>query len=278
MVDDVQLQGLVGTQADRLADGLLGPFGVSRAQLGEAADVGRGVVDLLERHRVGLGCRGGRTLARLDVLARRPPVRFAVGRAQADLDRRGRAQVGARRHRGDVAGVQDVGAGAGGAGAARRDVRRHRHGRGEDRLDDLAHRRVQPARRVELEHHQTGSVLGGALQAAQEIVGRGRGDRAVDRQHRDPRRARASRQRQQKQQQEQEPHGSPPQSTGYPSAGAITTGRRRSQGDDGSDATIGRPPVVQIARTGLRARRQGDPTWAATIEPGSPTCFASASS
>ena len=59
-----------------------------------------------------------------------------------------------------------------------------RHRRGQDVLDDLAHRRVEPAGRVELENDQARAVLHRTLQAAREIVGRGGRDRAVDGQHR----------------------------------------------------------------------------------------------
>ncbi len=101
-----------GRQADRFAHRLLGPFGVAAAQLRQAADVGRGVVDALGR-----STRRGRS--RRPGGARRPaaPARARCPAPACRSHRRRGAEVGRRRHRSDMAGIQDVGAGAGRARA-----------------------------------------------------------------------------------------------------------------------------------------------------------------
>ena len=105
---------------------------------------------------------------------------LARSRRRADLHRRGGAQVGGGRHRGDVAGIEDVGAGAGRPRAVGGDEGRHRHGRGEDVLDDLAHRGIQAAGRIHAQHDELGLTLYCLLQPAADVVGGGGADRAVD--------------------------------------------------------------------------------------------------
>jgi len=178
-LDHVQLQGFVGGQADRFAHGALGPVGVAAAQLGQAAQVGGGIVDLLAGH----GRSGGGPACRRRLRLR--PFRLLGRTAEADFDRRRRAQVGAGRHRRDVAGVQDISAGAGGAGAARGHVGRHRQRRGQDRLDGTAHQGVEAAGRVHFKYQELVALGGRALDAAHDVVGAGRADRAVDGQQAD---------------------------------------------------------------------------------------------
>src|SRR3546814_4771570 len=55
--------------------------------------------------------------------------------AAADLHGRRRAEIGARRHRRDMAGVEDVGPGTGGPSAARADIGHHR--RSEEHTSEL---------------------------------------------------------------------------------------------------------------------------------------------
>ncbi len=186
-VDHALRGGFVGRQADRFAHGALGPVGVAPAQLGQATDVGRRIVHLLAGEGVFVagrrGCagrlggvtRGGRGVGR-----RRPGGRMA---ADADRHRRGGTQVGRRRHCGDVAGVEDVGAGTGRPRTARRHIARHGHRRGEDGLDDLPHRSVQPARRVHLQHHELHAFLAGQFQAVHHVGRAGGPDGAGQRQH-----------------------------------------------------------------------------------------------
>ena len=101
-------------------------------------------------------------------------------RSAADLHRRRGAEVGPRRHRRDVAGVEDVGPGAGGAGAARRDVSDDGDGRGDDVLDDLSHRGGKPAGRVHVQEDDGGVALPRLGEAALDIVGGGGTDGALD--------------------------------------------------------------------------------------------------
>ena len=174
-VDHLLFQGLSRTQAGRLGDRAHGEIHVAAAQLRQAADVGSGVL-----HR--LGAHGVLFLGffRLRVrLGARPRA------ADADGNRRGRAQVGGRGHGRDVAGIEDVGAGAGRAGALRGDKGGHRHGRGEDVLDHRPHGGVEPAGRVHLDDHQAGAGLGRPLETSMQVVRGGRADGAVNAEHED---------------------------------------------------------------------------------------------
>src|SRR5690606_18533855 len=89
------------------------------------------------------------------------------------------AEVRRRRHRGDMARVQDIGAGARRPCPLRPDVNRDRHVRAEDRLDDLAHRRIEAARRAELDDDESGAFVLGAVAAAHDAIARRRADRVL---------------------------------------------------------------------------------------------------
>ncbi|MNE00187.1 hypothetical protein D3C80_925910 [compost metagenome] len=193
-IDDLQAQGVIGRQADRFAYRLFRPIGVASTQLRQAANVGSGVVDLLAGQGVLFTVRclfiaGGRSGRSGRVLGR--------ARQAADLHRRGRAEVGARGHHGDMAGVEDIGTGAGRPGATGGDESGYRHGAGENHLDDCAHRAVEPAGGIEADHHQLRLLRLGLLQAAHQIVGTGRADSVIDtqNQHRITGRCHAARQR-----------------------------------------------------------------------------------
>src|SRR6185312_4173752 len=171
-VDDVLLQSRGGRQARRTAHRLLRPVGVAATQLRQAADVRDRVVHHLVLHgaarRVGGGLLLGLRLLVLVALVLVALVLVALvlvalvlahrvagqrhGRRVITADgNRGRgAEVGGRRHGGNVAGVQDIGAGAGGPGARRRHVGRHGNGRRENRADDIAHGAVEAARGIHL--------------------------------------------------------------------------------------------------------------------------------
>ena len=167
VLDDLELERLLRRQAHRLAHRLLGPVGVPATHLGEPADIGDGVVGDLPRH---------------GVFACFPSCRLSAARP-ADRHRRRRARGWSRRHGRDMARVQDEGAGARGARAARRDEGGHRHRRGEDVLDQAPHRGVEPARGVHAHDHELRLILRGALdRAAHEIRRRG-ADGAVERHH-----------------------------------------------------------------------------------------------
>src|SRR5690606_11690795 len=156
-----------------LADGALGPVRVAAPLLGETADVRNRVVDRLA---LGCGARRGRrgVAARIVRVVLRVRRRLAGGGRRfaarcrcraADRHRCGGADVGGRRHRCDVARIEDVGPGACRAGARRPHVDRDGYGRAEDRLDDRPHRGVEPAGRVELGPDQRAVLVRGPLDA-----------------------------------------------------------------------------------------------------------------
>ncbi|MNJ50058.1 hypothetical protein D3C77_453190 [compost metagenome] len=82
-----------------------------------------------------------------------------------------------------MAGIEDISAGAGGAGTAGGDEGGDRHGAGENRLDHLAHGAVQPARGVHADNHQLRALRLGLAEAAHQVVGAGRADGVIDAQH-----------------------------------------------------------------------------------------------
>ena len=119
----------------------------------------------------------------LDLLTHR-----ALDVLAALLDRMRRADGRSRRHRRDVRGFRDEGAGRRGARARRRDVDDHRDRRGEHGLDDLLRGAKQPARRVELDHQRAGAFGLGRRERVVDVGRSRRIDRAVDRDQLDPRR------------------------------------------------------------------------------------------
>ncbi len=152
-VDHAELEGLTRRHRYALPHRLLRPLRVAAAPLGERADVGgRIVYDLL--------------LLRVGNLR------------AADRDGVGRADVGARRHRGHVGGQCDEDAGRARARARRRHVHDHGHRAPEDRLHDLPHRGVEAARRVHPEDHGLGATLRGLVQRAVHEAGDDRVDHA----------------------------------------------------------------------------------------------------
>jgi len=197
-VDDVLRARFVRRQADRLAHRPLRPFGVASAQLREAAQIGGRVLRRLAdlgRLRVGRQ-RGRRARCRRRArTARRRRLRRRGRRtaADAELHRRRRAEIGTGRHRRDMARIDDVGARARGTRAARRDEGRDRYRRAEDGLDDLPHRRVEAAGRIELQDRERRMLARRALERTDDEVGAGRPDRAVERNHDHGRRARRRR-------------------------------------------------------------------------------------
>jgi hypothetical protein len=157
-VDHAELQRLVGGDVDGVAHRILGPVGIAAAVVGEVADLRHGIVGDLPVHRL------------------------VVHRVVAtDRDGRGRADVGAGRHRGDVRGVGDVDPGRGRVRTARGDVGDDRDVAFEDAADDVVHRRAEPAGSVDFEHYRAGATILGAVNAAIDVAGHDRGDRAIDR-------------------------------------------------------------------------------------------------
>ena len=92
-----------------------------------------------------------------------------------EVDRARRADVGLRRHRRDVGGLGDEGAGRGRAGAVGRDVDDDRHRRLDDVLDDLAHRALEPARGVEADDRQRRVLVGRLARAPRRSTSRSPG-------------------------------------------------------------------------------------------------------
>ena len=145
-VDDVQLDRLFTGDRDGLAHGLLGPFGVAPAMIGDAANVGRGVVG--------------------DFF-----VQVAFDVAAAARDRVRCADLGVGGHRCDVSGHGDERPRRRGARARRADEHDDGNLCGEDALDDVVGRRDQSAGRV---HHQDpggGVLIFGAIEGALDEAG-----------------------------------------------------------------------------------------------------------
>ena len=189
-VDHPGLQGLLGGKAGRLGDGFLRPLGVAAAHLGQAANVGHGIVqDLVGHGRVGRGFRRFRfrlprifSFFAVFLSALVFSTLFVGGRRRraADLDRGRRAQVGARSHGRHGARIQNIRAGARRAGPAGGDIDNHGKGRGEHVLDDLAHGGVEAARGVHAQDDHLGAALPRLLQAAPDVVAGGGPDGPFD--------------------------------------------------------------------------------------------------
>ena len=110
-IDDAGLQCLGRRQAGGFDHRLLGELEITSAQFGEATQIGSGIVDRLAFHRAA-GLRFGGLFLPLLAAGFRGRLRPAVAAwRHADGHRRRRAEIGRRRHRGDVAGIEDVGAG-----------------------------------------------------------------------------------------------------------------------------------------------------------------------
>ena len=196
-IDDALLERLGGGQARRLAHRLLGPVGIAAAQLREAADIGDRVVDHLLLHPAVGGSRWGRSASgSLPSSPASPAPSGSSSGAGSGLSPGGNPPppiwTGVAAPRlvpgaiaAIVAGVEDVGAGARGVRAARRDVAHHGHRRCEDLLDDDAHRIGEPARRVHAQDDDLGALIHRLVEAAPDIVGGGRPDRPLDVEHRD---------------------------------------------------------------------------------------------
>ena len=89
------------------------------------------------------------------------------------------AGVGARRHGGYVAGLENKESGGGRARTAGSDIGDHGHGRSDDLLDGLAHRVHETARRIQADHYERGIFLFGLLDGARQDVHGDRVDHAI---------------------------------------------------------------------------------------------------
>ena len=93
-LDHMRFERRACRKARSLADGVFRPIGVAPTQLGKAPDEGDRVIGGLGRQGV---ARAGRGRAVLLFRAR-----LGMGGRKADVDRRGGAKIGARRHGGDM--------------------------------------------------------------------------------------------------------------------------------------------------------------------------------
>ena len=205
-VDDVLFQGRARPQVVAVAHGLFGPVDIAPAQLRQALQVSHRIVDHLAGHGIGRRRRRlapgrllrlriavfgalGAVLAFLTVLralpvfrrGRRPERRRRPGRLllRRNAHRRRRADIGGRRHGRDVAGIGDIGARAGRPRTARRYIGNHRNLRCENGLDQVAHRLVEPARRIHADHQRLGIRRARILDGPYDQVDTRRPHRAV---------------------------------------------------------------------------------------------------
>ena len=142
-LDQVLVERLALGERLAFAHGLLGQRAVAAALACDAAQIGGRIVLHLLLH-------DGVHLA-------------------AHQHRMRRAGIGARRHGRHVAGFQNEEAGGCRARAARRDVSNHRHGRGDDLLDGLAHGVHQAAGSVQADQNERGMFLLGLRDGALTI-------------------------------------------------------------------------------------------------------------
>ena len=150
-VDQLALEGFLLGEGAALDDGLLRQLEVAPAALGLAANVGRGVRGDLLRH---------------DLVHLPHPA-----------DRVRRADVRAGRHGDDVGGDGDQEAGRGRPGARGADEDGHGRLAVQDLVDDLPHRGVEAARRVEAQDHERRALGVGAVDGRDHV---GRADRVDD--------------------------------------------------------------------------------------------------
>ena len=134
----MEFQGLALADGRALAHGLLDPRFIASARMRDGLGEGGGEVFDLHAHRT------------LDVTT-------------AHLDWMGCADSRPGRHRGDICGDGDERSGRSGGGARRRHINDHRHGRVEQRFDDLLGGSEQSARGIELDNEGRGVIGGGLL-------------------------------------------------------------------------------------------------------------------
>ncbi len=142
---------------------------------GEAPDVGDGIVHYLALHRRAGSWRWCVSITFIGLF-------FFGRRGVFAPEGHGRrcAQVRGRRHRSDVAGKQNEGAGAVGAGAGRRYVGHDRNRRTENLLHNVTHRLHETAGRIHIDDDELGVVLLSILDTADYVVRGGDTDAAGD--------------------------------------------------------------------------------------------------
>ncbi len=183
-IDHVFLERFVRRQAGGLAHRLFRPRDVAAPHLREAANVGPRIVfhfPLGRRRCSPLGRRFFPAFLRVRPVLRRRWIRRLRRRGRAaDAHGRGGAEIGSRRHRRHMAGVTDIGAGAGRARAARRHVADHGYRRRQDGPDDVPHGGIEAAGRIHSHNDQRGVLFHRLLEAARHVVAGRRSDRSLD--------------------------------------------------------------------------------------------------
>jgi hypothetical protein len=175
-IDGPDGDGLPGRHRNALHDGPLDPVAAAAAEFGKGPGPGHGVVDRLRLRRRGCG------RIALGSLAAVGAGRLAAGRSHRQAAERhgvGRADVGARGHRGHVGGDRDEHAGRGGPAAGRGDVDHDRHGARENRLDEDAGGIDEATGRVEHDHEALSLAVGGRRDGPLQEPNGSRGDGLV---------------------------------------------------------------------------------------------------
>ncbi len=190
VLDDILFQRFLVGERRRGTHGFLGPVGIAAITLGKRADVGNRIV-----HNLAIDRRAGRRVLRIfgrfrlrfvgaflqrRHVGHRPPLRLGRREVAAQGHGRGGADTRRRRHGRDVAGQQDVGAGARGARAGGRDVGRNGHARAQDALDDIPGGADQSPGRVDLQDNQLGLPGLRVLDTAEYVIGGCHADAALD--------------------------------------------------------------------------------------------------
>ena len=154
-IDDIEVESLLLRVSPGSRNGFLQGIAVAVPDLGNAADEGTGVLVDLSRERVRKICAPG-------------------------ANRRGRADVGARRHHGEVGRGRHKGSRRSRSGAGGRYVHRDGDLRFQESLDDFAGRVHEAARRVQADDGQRDAVLASLVESPRNVGGGQRLDGAVD--------------------------------------------------------------------------------------------------
>jgi hypothetical protein len=108
---------------------------------------------------------------------------FRLLRQSIDPYRRGCSQIRAWRHRGNMAGVENIGSSTRRPCAAGCYKSGYRHRRSKNPLDNLSHRRIQAPWGIDLQYDEGCAFGCGVMQAAFDKVGASGRDHTVDFQH-----------------------------------------------------------------------------------------------
>ncbi len=149
-IDDFEAESFFGGDRLALPDRLFHPLLVSIPFLGDAADIGDGIIDHFLTHRL------------------------VHGAPDPQADGMGRADVRPRRHRGDMGGDGNDDAGRGRPGAGWGDVDDDGNSGVQYLLGDVPHGQIEAARRVETDDQPLRTALHRFIDALNDVFG-GRG-------------------------------------------------------------------------------------------------------